>query len=324
MRGLFACALIAALIAALIVALAPLGAKAGDTAARRMLRAHEQLEWRGIGRLNFEGGGYCTATLVSETLVITAAHCLFDDTRRRRNTDLWFAAGFRNGRWEAIRQARRTAVHPDYVPSVGGRAKPAQVASDIALIELDAPVLGAAIPHYRAGDLPGEDGAVALLSYGRGRDQGLSMQEPCRVTGRWGAIVRLTCEVAPGSSGSPVFRRGAGGAPTMVAVISGYDAKATFAVSLDVALAPLRAALEGQGPRRKTVDGGGATTARTGGGAPMARTGGDAPTARTGGDATTARSGGGVRRASPDGAGASTGPRLQGGGAWKPKRPPGG
>lgn len=273
------------------------GAEAGDTAQRRMLAAHEQLEWRGVGRLNVAGGGYCTATLVSETLAITAAHCLFDGAARRGDADLWFAAGYRDGKWEAIRQARRTAVHPDYVSTPGRRANADQTAADIALIELDAPVLGAAIPHYPAADLPGDGGAVALLSYGRGRDNALSLQEPCRVTGRWEAIARLTCEVAPGSSGSPVFRRGHGGSPEMVAVISGHRGDATFAVALDAALAPLRAALDGQGPRRKTV----------------------------GADARdVARTGGGVRMAAPGGAAASSGPRLQGGGAWKPKRPPGG
>jgi V8-like Glu-specific endopeptidase len=284
-----------ALICAAALVAAP--AFAGDTAARRMLPAHEQLEWRGVGRLNIEGGGYCTATLMSETLVITAAHCLFDDDGRRNDADLWFAAGYRDGKWEAIRRARRTAVHPDYVSTPGPRANAAQTAADIALIELDAPVMGAAIPHYPAADLPGEDGAVALLSYGRGRDNALSLQEPCRVTGRRNATARLTCEVAPGSSGSPVFRRGINGTPQMVAVISGHSGGSSYAVALDTALRPLRAVLDAKGPRRKTV--GARSTSGT-------------------------RTGGGVRMATPGGASASSGPRLQGGSAWKPKRPPGG
>ncbi len=272
-------------------------ALAGDTAQRRMLAAHEQLEWRGVGRLNMEDGGYCTATLISETLAITAAHCLFDDVGRRNDADLWFAAGYRNGRWEAIRQARRSAVHPDYVSSPGRRANAAQIAADIALIELDAPVLGVAIPHYPRADLPAEGGAVALLSYGRGRSNALSLQEPCRVTGRWDAIAGLTCEVAPGSSGSPVFRRGHGGAPEMVAVISGHKGGTSYAVALDSAFSARSQALATQGPRRKTVSAG-------------------AP--------DIARSGGETRMAVPGGKAASNGPRLQGGGAWQPKRPPGG
>jgi protease YdgD len=263
-------------------------AHAGDTAARRMLPMHEQLEWRGVGRLNFEDGGYCTATLLSETLVVTAAHCLFADARRRRDSEVWFAAGYRNGKWQAIRQARRTAVHPDYVSTPGTQANADQTVADIALIELDAPVMDTTIPHYPAADLPDPGGGVALLSYGRGRSDALSLQEPCRVIGRWKSIVRLTCEVAQGSSGAPVFRRGLNGAPQMVAVISGYTSKETFAVALDTGLPPLRAALEGQGPRRKTV-------------------------------------GTGVARPrAPGAAAASTAPRLQGGGAWQPKRPPDG
>ncbi|MFT6774934.1 MAG: protease YdgD [Paracoccaceae bacterium] len=313
-------------------------AAAPATVPRRMLDPREQLEWRGVGRLNIENGGYCTATLLSETLAITAAHCLFDDMRRRSDTELWFAAGFRNGKWEALRQARRSAVHPDYQSSPGKRASREQVAADIALIELDAPVFGGIIPNYPAAPLPDMGGAVALLSYGRGRSEALSLQEPCRVEARRGAIVRLTCEVVSGSSGSPVFRRGAGGAPELVAVISGMNADASFAVVLEDALGPLRAALIAQGPRRKVVSGAGeaiaappapaaagwrdrvrsllAAPAQAPAGAP-AEASAQAPAG-----SVAARSSGAVRRVTPDDDAASGAPRVQGGGAWNAVRPP--
>ena len=229
---------------ALMALHAPVAAAEDGTAPRRLLAAHEQLEWGGIGRLNLEGGDYCTATLVSESVAITAAHCMFDEGRRRRDVEVWFAAGYRDGGWQTIRQAHRTAVHPDYVPSRGSRSSGAQVAADVALIELDSPVRDPAIPHYPAAALPGSDGAVALLSYGRGRSYALSMQEPCYVTARNSAVLRLTCEVTQGSSGSPVFRRGAEGAPELVGVISGMGGGASYAVALEATMPALRAALE--------------------------------------------------------------------------------
>ncbi|MGG7564710.1 trypsin-like serine peptidase [Rhodovulum sp. DZ06] len=271
--------------------LVPSAAPAQETAARRMLPDYEQREWRGVGRLNITGGGYCTATLLSETLAVTAAHCLYDDLRRRYDTEVYFAAGYRDGTWEAIRQARRTAVHPDYVPTRGRRMKIDNVYSDIALVELDAPVLGSRIPHYPPDALPAKDGAVALLSYGRGRSFALSLQEPCRVRGRDGDIARLTCEVAPGSSGAPVFRRAADGAPQMVAIISGHDRSQTYAAVLDAALPTLKARLKTHEVARKSVAAPGAGAAAGGGGA-----------------FKSVRPGGG----------------LSGGSAWQGRRPPGG
>lgn len=280
----------------------PASGQGVETAPRRMLAAHEQLEWRGIGRLNIRGGGYCTASLVSETLAVTAAHCLFDGLRRRNDVELWFAAGYRDGEWEAIRQARRTAVLKEYKPTADGRGKVSRVGADIALVELDAPVLGSVIPHYPAASLPGEGGAVALLSYGRGRSNALSLQEPCRVLERRGDVASLDCEVAPGSSGAAVFRRGPGGAPEMTAIISGHGGGRTFAAVLEEALPVLRAALAETGPRRKTVS--------------------VAAPAQASGGAAGLRTGGSVRFAAPGGAAASSAPRLGGGSAWQGRRPP--
>ena len=43
-----------------------------------MLEAEEAVALRGVGRLNVAGTRFCTATLISETVIVTAAHCLFD------------------------------------------------------------------------------------------------------------------------------------------------------------------------------------------------------------------------------------------------------
>ena len=287
---------------------APAAAPAQETAPRRLLPAHEQREWAGVGRLNVPGGGYCTATLLSENLAVTAAHCLFQDGRRRHDSELFFAAGYRRGEWEAIRQARRTAVHPDYEPTIGRAMKITRVFTDLALIELDAPVLGSVIPHYPPAALPNKGGAVALLSYGRGRSHALSLQEPCRVTGRKGDVAELTCEVAPGSSGAPVFRRGPGGAPQMVAIISGHGPRATYAAVLDGALAQLKARLTRFGAARKSVSVGGGASAATG--------------AAVGAGGSRPGGAGGFRAIRPGGGGL-TSSSASGGGAWKGRRPPG-
>ncbi|MEM6438572.1 MAG: trypsin-like peptidase domain-containing protein [Pseudomonadota bacterium] len=239
----------AALLAAAL--LPDLAQAAGETAPRRILAAHEQAAFRGVGRLDI-GDGYCTATLFSETQVLTAAHCLFDaNGQRREDATIWFRAGFRDGVQETVRQVRRSAVHPDYVWN-GPRSSWREIAADVALVELDAPVLVSAIPNYRPGAMPEVGGGVALPSYGRGRDRQLSLQDPCRVLARDGAVATLDCKVDPGSSGSPILAE-IDGELRLVAVLSAAGRRASYAAVAEDTLPLLQTAMLDEGARRKTA-----------------------------------------------------------------------
>lgn len=221
----------------------------GATAPRRLLAAHEQQAYAGVGRLDM-GDAYCTATLFDAAHALTAAHCLYDDQGRpRRSADLWFRAGLRDGGEQAVRQVRRYAVHPNYRWN-GPRAAFEEIAADVALVELDQPLLTSSFPSYDPGDLPPPGGAVALLSYGAGRDRALSLQEPCRVERRSGPVAALDCEVAPGSSGSPVLVRDAQGALRLAGVISARGRRLSYASAAADTLPLLRWALEDQEIRR--------------------------------------------------------------------------
>lgn len=236
---------------------------AADTAPRRLLAGHEHPPFAGVGRLD-TGDGYCTATLISPTRALTAAHCLHDARGALRPTAaLIFRAGFAHGGAQAVRQVRRAVAHPDWRWR-GPFADAESIAADLALVELDQPVPPAIAGHL-PGDLPPPGAAVALLSYGQGRDRALSLQDPCRVLSRQGAVARLDCEVAPGSSGAPVLARTPEGL-RLVGVVAAMGGGAAFATVTAAALPALEAALAATEapPRAVTVQGGG-LAARSGG-----------------------------------------------------------
>lgn len=237
-----------ALLAGLLGAVSAGPAETAETAPRRLLAAHEQAAFRGVGRLDL-GDGYCTATLHSPTRALTAAHCLVDASGALRPTAaMRFRAGLRGNGQQAVRGVRRAALHPDW--RLGGRAPTmAEIATDLALIELDQPLLTTDFPSYTPGATPPPGGAVALLSYGRGRDHALSLQDPCRILARRGGAVQLTCEAAPGTSGSPVLAR-VDGRLRLVGVISAAGRGTSWAADASSALPALEAALDRAGPRR--------------------------------------------------------------------------
>lgn len=219
------------------------------TQPRKLLDAAEQQVFRGVGRLDL-GDAFCTAALFAPDRALTAAHCVHDlDGTPRQPARMWFRAGLRDGEQQAIRQVRRYAIHPDYRWN-GPKAGWEEIAADVAMLELDQPLLTTDFPTYEPGDLPPPGGAVALLSYASGRDRALSLQEPCRVTARRGAVAQLDCDVAPGSSGSPVLARDADGRLRLAGVISARGPQGAYASVAADALPLLARAIEGQEIRR--------------------------------------------------------------------------
>lgn len=197
--------------------------------------------WEAVGRLDLAGQGYCTGTLISDDVVLTAAHCVYD---KKTNTQIdpksiTFHAGYRNGHATAQRIVRDVFTHPQY--DFDGAPGAERVSNDVALLQLHHPIHKTSIRPFPTDMNPKAGDSVGVLSYGKGRDSAPSLEQACGVLSRQDGVIVMDCDVEFGSSGSPVFSFDRYGSPHIVSVVSAKATSNGQKISLGTSLArPLR------------------------------------------------------------------------------------
>ncbi len=209
----------------------------------------ETLGLEAVGKIDHDGRGFCTGVLVDNDLVLTAAHCLFEEGERIDPRKLSFHAGMRHGEAVATSAVRRAVVMAEYRHDDTDALR--ELLNDVALLQLvDRIPLATAAPFQTSQSVARGD-AVSVVSYARTRAGTLSRQDRCRVTDRGVGALALSCDVDFGSSGAPVFRAN-GSREQIVSIISRFfrDGDETIALGMEVApaLAQLRKdMIEGRG-----------------------------------------------------------------------------
>lgn len=235
---------------ALTCALA-LGAQAQERGLVALETMQDSTGWAAVGRLDIADKGFCTAAMIRDDLILTAAHCIYDrDGSEIPPRRFSFHAGLRDGRAEATRGILRAVHHPDYFFSANATEASA-VAVDIAVLELDRPIRQNRLRPYTIAPRPLTGDPLRVVSYGRGRAETPSLQEDCAVLGRDQGVLVMTCDVEYGSSGSPVFMQ-VNGEMRIASVVSAMaemeGARVALGTTLDGPLNALLSYLAGLGP----------------------------------------------------------------------------
>jgi len=182
----------------------------------RQTAEQQQYPWRSIGSLSIAGRQFCTATLISETQVITAAHCLWN-----QDSEDWypasyihFLAGYERGQYLAHSEA--ASIKPNQHYQFTSPPNLESLHHDWALVTLKKP-LGKTLGYIPLGRaISSNNPALAkeplqLAGYRQDRPEVLSVAKQCLRTKARNTPAALSnflihsCAALSGDSGGPLL-----------------------------------------------------------------------------------------------------------------------
>jgi protease YdgD len=171
----------------------------------------DAVPWRAVGKVqvasvNFRAG--CTATLVGQSTVVTAAHCLFNRRTERYFPveALHFLIGYHSSLYAGHAVGTRLKIGDGYDP-----IRPKEtIGSDWALVSLDKSLGSADRVLPMLNDVPEDGASVMLGGYQQDHPLLLTADTQCRIGGRFvdtsgRLLLRHSCAGTRGASGAPLL-----------------------------------------------------------------------------------------------------------------------